>query len=125
MRRFVLVLAGCYTGRTEPIANHVPAPPAPALMTVSRTHFGPLGATTPATLLPLRRAFVGFTVKPLNDTSLSYMVVQGDEEIAWVIPTAEGAILNVHAKSGKVAFEGRRWRVGGALTDANLIGHSC
>ena len=120
VRQALVLLTACYTGTPAETPAQA-TPPTNALLTIGASHFGPLDANTPATLVPLRRAFAGFTVEPRNDAALSYTVLAGDEEIAWVIPTDDGEIFNVHAKSGKVAVEHRPWRVGGPFTNSALL----
>jgi hypothetical protein len=124
------VLAGCAAQKVEPtISNRVDGAPQGLLM-ITEGGFGPLNATSRATLTELRSAFTGFDVRPTNDSTLSYSVYLGDEKLVWVIPNDDGTLFNVHATSPRVETMGRDWRVGsgfqgsGSLTDCECWGEN-
>lgn len=108
----LVVAAGCWRSTDAPPA----APKAPArtgLLTITETAIGPIDARTQATLVPLRRAFAGYDVRPVNeDDTLEYHVYKGDELLLYVVPDDDGSVFNVHATSPKIAVADRDWRVG-------------
>jgi hypothetical protein len=126
-----VVSAACYTSPAPASLSNQSAHHEPAGLTISRTHFGPLGRDTPALLVPLRRALLGYEVRPVHDNGLEYDIFQGGERIAYVVIDEDGeSIFNVHAVSSKVRVADREWRVGakfrsaGQLTDCECWGEN-
>jgi hypothetical protein len=116
----LFVLAGCASAKPAPaISNHVEGHHAGGL-TITEDGFGPLRASSPATLGALRAAFTGYDVRPSEDAA-SYSVYLGDEQLAWVIPTDNGGLFNVHATSPRIETRGRDWRVGRAFQGSSLL----
>ena len=114
----LVLVAGCWRAADAPTT-----PPAkaakPGLVTFTQTAAGPVDARTPATLMPLRRAFAGFDVKPVNDEdTLEYHVSSGGELLLYVVPDDDGTIFNIHATSPRVAVADREWRVGAPFSGA-------
>jgi hypothetical protein len=126
---WLLVIAGCQSAtQAQPtISNRVERGVA-ATLTISEDGVGPLRAESRATLSALRRAFAGYDVRPMNDSTLSYSVYLGDEKLVWVIPNDDGSLFNVHATSPLVETTGHDWRVGhsfqgsSSLTDCECWG---
>jgi hypothetical protein len=106
MRFAFALLAGCLqAGATPPPAAPVVEPP---LFATTSDAFGPLRADSPATLVALRRAFAGYTVMPMNSETLEYRVSLGGEPLFDVIADEDGAVLNVHVATPKLAPGGMR-----------------
>jgi hypothetical protein len=82
---------------------------------------GPLTASSPALLVPLRALLPGFHVAPESvavgewSSRLAYGVYQGNEALLQVVPGGVGEVLQVHAVSARVAVADRPWRVGARL----------
>ena len=75
MRRWLVVscLAGCWAGTDHgdtAITNVTTEKP--GLLTLHTTGFGPIDASTVATLENLRKLFPGYEVRPVNDPNLEY-----------------------------------------------------
>jgi hypothetical protein len=91
------------------------------------TGLGPLTAKTPANLVTLRKIFAGHDVVPVNvDTvadrrALEYQVYEGRKLMFVIVPTAEGAILNVHVNTPKVSVTGHPWRVGAPFSGVSVL----
>ncbi|MGE5182229.1 MAG: hypothetical protein ACM31C_09210 [Acidobacteriota bacterium] len=115
----LLVVAGCWRGPEAPATAAATEPRPAGLFTITELGFGPIDARTRATLIPLRRAFAGFDVRPVNeDDTLEYHVYAGSELLAYVVPDDDGSVFNVHATSPKIAVAGREWRVGAPFRGA-------
>lgn len=118
----LVALAACWREASPPTGTGSHNSLAAPAFTISPAAFGPIDASTPATLAALRRAFLGYDVRPVNDDSgLEYHVLAGNEMILYVVPDDDGAIFNVHATSAKVAVDGRDWRVGARFHGAALL----
>jgi hypothetical protein len=118
--------ASCYTSVPAPAPVPVPAEPA-AAFTIAPAAVGPLTAKTPANLIALRAALLGYEVKPAHiglgaaTNRLGYNVYKDGEKLLHVIPDANGAIFNVHALSPKVAVADRPWKIGAKLNSVKAI----
>lgn len=114
MKWVALTLVACSTAVTPD-----PLPPAPPpLLTMSATGFGPLQATSSATLVALRAAFAGYQVHPVHRDGLEYQVFERDQRLFTVVPAGDGSIFNIHVTSPKVAVaEHDSWKVGAKLVD--------
>lgn len=126
---WVLLVAGCGANAPAPTISNRAEPGQTGLMVITEDGFGPLHADSKATLAALRAAFVGYDVRPTNDTGLTYTVLLDGEKLAWVIPNQEdGTLFNVHATSPRVETRGYDWRVGApfrgssSLTDCECWG---
>lgn len=118
--------ASCYT--SAPVAPAVPvAEPTGAVVTIGPASVGPITAKTPATLIALRAALLGFEVKPAHiplgagTNKLGYAVYKDGEKLLHVIPDANGALFNIHALSPKVAIADRPWKIGAKLASVKAI----
>jgi hypothetical protein len=114
----------CYTS-APPVA---PAPAAPeAVMTIHPASVGPITATTPASLLGLRRALPGHEIKPAHvalgptTSRLGFHVYRDGEKLLYVLPDDKGAIASVHALSPKVIAADRPWRLGARFNGVRSI----
>jgi hypothetical protein len=115
MSKWVVVLtcvAGCWgtTKSSDTIENK--AADKPGLFTITQTGFGPITASSPATLENLRALFPGYQVRPVNDPNLEYHIYAGNEQLAFVVLNDDMSVFNVHATSGRIAVSDRSWRVG-------------
>ncbi len=118
----LLVAAGCWRAGDAPATDPATPRHPPGLVTISQAGVGPIDARTQATLTSLRRAFVGFEVRPVNDDdTLEYHVLAGGELLLYVVPDDDGTIFNVHATSPKVAVADRDWRVGAPFQGASTL----
>ncbi|CAN5696580.1 hypothetical protein BH11MYX1_BH11MYX1_37050 [soil metagenome] len=90
---------------------------------ITGTGFGPINATTIATLTGLRSLLPAYRVVPDNDPQLQYDIMRGPERIGFIVINDDQTVYNVHATSGVVRVEGRPWRAGQAFQDAKQITH--
>jgi hypothetical protein len=129
-----LVVAACWTERRapEPLSNRIVTAPASGWR-MTHNGVGPLRGETLATEEELQR-LLPHTRIVANDlgegSGVVFDVFEGDERILYVVPDdvdgyIEGderryatTIFAVFAVSGRVAIEGRTWRVGQPFTDA-------
>jgi hypothetical protein len=121
----------CVLGCGAPAPPPALVPPDPGFPLTPQA-LGPLSARTPATLIALRKALAGYDVIPVNvDTdpdkaSLEYQVYDGTKLLFVIVPTSEGAILNVHVATPRATATGRPWRVGAPFSGAaTLTGCEC
>ena len=118
--------ASCYTSVPAPAPVPVPVEAA-AAFTIRPASVGPITAKTPATLIALRAALLGYEVKPAHlvlgasTNRLGYNVYKDGEKLLHVIPDAAGGIFNVHALSPKVAIADRPWKIGAKLNGVKSI----
>lgn len=127
-RASVIWLVAC---RSAPPPPPIVLSPREPEITASEGAIGPVTAATRATVLALRKAFVGYSVQPANvfggdeevTQTLEYQVYQGREKLMVVVPREDGSILNVRVTSSKVAVADRPWRVGKPMPDATRIDH--
>ncbi len=118
----LLVVAGCWRAGDAPPTAGASKPRPAGLFTITELAFGPIDAHTQATLIPRRRAFAGFDVRPVNeDDTLEYHVYAGSELLAYIVPDDDGAVFNVHAASPKIAVADRDWRVGAPFQGASQL----
>lgn len=119
---WLVALAGCYAAKPPPAISNRAEPGRRGLLTITEDGFGPLNATSKATLTALRAAFIGYDVRAANDAGLSYSVYLGEEKLAWVIPNeGDGSLFNVHATSPRVETAGHDWRVGQSFQGAATL----
>jgi hypothetical protein len=103
--RFAFALLAACTQAAPPPAAPVVEPP---LFAITSDAFGPLRADTPATLVALRRAFSGYEVVPVNRDTLEYRVSLAGAPLFDVVPDEDGAVLNIHVITPKLAPGGVR-----------------
>jgi hypothetical protein len=121
-----LAVMGC-----GPAAVRAPVddpPPEPALV-LAPGHLGPLTPDTPANLVALRRALLGYEVVPVNldlssGPTLEFHVYRRGERVFEIVPSGP-RILNVHVVSPKVRVEGHPWQVGRPFSGGGLTGCDC
>ena len=121
-----VLAAGCWStsNSASTISNSTAKDPhatRSGLFTITQASFGPIGTKSPATLDGLRKLFVGYDVKAVNDGSLEFDVFQGNERLLFVVPNEDGTVFNVHATSNKIALADRGWRVGETFQGASAI----
>ena len=118
----LVALTGCWgTGPSDTIANK--SADRPGLLTMRTTGFGPIDASTVATLEHLRKLFPGYEVRPVNDPNLEYDIYAGSEKLAFVVLNDDMTVFNVHATSGKISIADRTWRVGEAFQGSGDLTH--
>jgi hypothetical protein len=117
----IVVAAGtsCWTAMPEPQPPHAPA--ANNELVITDASFGPLDASSPATLAYLRAHFADLEIRPVNDPNLEYRAFAGSDELFFVVTNGDFSIFNVHATSPKVTSRVHDWRVGSAFHDARLL----
>jgi hypothetical protein len=108
----VVCITGCWgtTQTSDTIANQTVEKP--GLFTITASGFGPITATSRATLDSLRKMFPGYQVRPVNDPNLEYHIYAGSEQLAFIVLNDDMTVFNVHATSGRIAVSDRAWRVG-------------
>jgi hypothetical protein len=121
MRQAWVVFVIACGARPAPAREPASRPEAPPLMTLRADSLGPLTPATPATLVALREALIGYDVVPVNDRGLEFRVSRHGERLFDVIPDSDGTLLNVHVSSTKIAIADRPWRVATPFTHAELV----
>jgi hypothetical protein len=118
--------ASCYT--SAPVATTaVPVAEPAAAVTIGPASVGPITAKTPANLIALRAALIGYEVKPAHvalgasTTKLGFAVYKDGEKLLHVYPDESGAIFNIHALSARVAIADRPWKIGAKLNSVKSI----
>jgi hypothetical protein len=117
----IACILGC--GAAMPAPQAVPD----SSIVLTATSLGPLSAKTPANLVALRQIFAGYDVVPVNvDTApdrraLEYQVFEHGKLMFVIVPSSEGAILNVHVNTPKVSVTGHPWRVGAPFAGASEL----
>ncbi|HWU88359.1 MAG TPA: hypothetical protein VN253_13830 [Kofleriaceae bacterium] len=117
--------ASCYT--SAPVPPPVPVAEPAAAVTIGPASVGPITAQTPANLIALRAALLGFEVKPAHialgasTNRLGYNVYKDNEKLLQVYPDANGAIFNIHVVSPKVAIADRPWKIGARFNGVKSI----
>jgi hypothetical protein len=116
------LVAGCWRSPATPSSTIGNTSKGPAgLLTITSTGFGPIDAKEAATLANMRKRFVGFDVRPVNDPNLEIHIYRGTEQLAFVVLNDDMTVFNVHATSGKVAVADRPWRVGAPFQGASEL----
>ena len=110
-----IALAGCWGTGSTPHPTDTAISNGSGIFTITAGGFGPIDAKRPATLQSLRRMFVGYDVRPLNDPNLEYHIYSGTEKLAFIVLNDDMTVFNIHATSGKIAISDRPWRVGVAF----------
>lgn len=125
-----VLAVSCYTSGPAPAPLTPPAGPgaAPApVMAILPGSIGPITARTPGSLMGLRRALIGYEVKPAHlelgegTERLGFNVYKDGERLLQVIPEPGGGIRSVHAVSPKVAAADRPWRAGARLSSVRAL----
>ena len=111
------MLAGCW--------GSAPVAPAsakqPAGLVITQHGWGPINASTVATLTNLRALFPAYRVVPVNDPQLEYDIYDGKQKLGFVIINDDASVFNVHATSDKVRVEDRAWRAGQSFQDSKAL----
>lgn len=100
--------------------------PAPVML-IQPDSIGPITTRTPGSLMGLRRALVGYEVKPAHlelaagTDRLGFNVYKDGERLLQVFPDPGGGIASVHAVSPKIAAADRPWRAGARLAGVRAI----
>ena len=110
-------LSGCWSAAPAP-----PAAPKPSDGLVITEHgWGPINASTVATLANLRALLPAYRVVPENDPQLEYEIYDGKQKVGFVIINDDASVFNVHATSNRVRVEARAWRAGESFQDSKAL----
>jgi hypothetical protein len=123
-KRWVILVAALGCGgktQTQPITPVQPE----FTVKITKAGIGPLNAKTPANLIGLRQALVGYDVKPINKEGLEFEVRQNGELLYTVVPDEEGMILNVHVSNAKFGVENHTWGIGKQLAPGDAPSCEC
>jgi len=114
---WIVIVTGCWSAAPAP-----PAPPkSPAGLVITQHGWGPINASTVATLTNLRVLFPAYRVVPENDPQLEYDIYDGKQKLGFVVLNDDSSVFNVHATSNRVRVDDRGWRAGEAFRDAKSL----
>lgn len=118
----LILLAACYRSTSAPAIGNRSEAVEPTIITVTRHGLGPIDSESKATLVDLRKALVGYEVKPANDGALQYDIYKDNEKLAFVVPDDNtGLVFNIHVTSSRVRVVGHPWRVGRVFGDSRHL----
>lgn len=114
---WIVGLAGCWSGASPP-----PAPPrSPHGLVITEHGWGPIDASTVATLTNLRALLPSYRVVPANDPQLEYDIYEGTQKLGFVVINDDASVFNVHATSNRVRVDDRAWRAGEPFQDSRAL----